>query len=188
MPEPRTDGFRFSMAETPDGLRVVIPVRGRTGRLVPGFVAVWLVCWDFAGLLAGLHILPAGPDVSIGQNAWAALAVGNVVALSILVWYLAGREVVLVNDRSLTIRAELFGIGRSVRFDRGRVQHLRAYDERSAEGWTGVLFDDGMRLRRFGTALAAPEVAFLAETVRDRLGLEGDAAPKSRPPGAEAGP
>ena len=185
MPEPGTDGFRFSTAETPDGLRIVIPVRGRTGKRVPMYVALWLACWNLAGLLAALHVLPAGPDAQVDQNAWAALAVGDLVAVSILVWYLGGREVVLVNDRSLTVRAELFGVGRSVRYDRARVHHLRAYDKPSNEGWTGVLFDDGSRLRRFGTALSAPEVAALAETVRRRLNLEGDADPQPRTPLAE---
>src|SRR3954451_607589 len=121
MSDTRPSCSRLAVAEGAEGLRIVIPGRRRLGTLFLVFFAVWLVIWNALGIAFALRLLPADLEVVRGWRTWSALILSDAIVLPIFLWYLAGREIVLLDDRSLTIRREVLGIGRSRTYARGRI-------------------------------------------------------------------
>ena len=171
MPQmPRFTRDRATIAEGPDGLRIVIPSwRGRAIGLL--FFGAWIVAWNALWLGARFRLLKV-EDAQVADGWQGALIelISNAVCVPMFLWHLAGRQVILIDDRALTIRHELFGVGPSRSYVLAGIGDLRASDE-GLEAGSSVAFDhDGVR-RRFARELPAAEVERLIAAIRGRFAI-----------------
>ena len=165
--EPRTHA---TLTEGPDGLQIVIPVwQGR--KIALGFFGAWFVLWNVGWLGMMTHLIPSeAAEVADGLQGVVIWVLGNAACVPMFLWYLAGKEVILVDDRALTIRRTLFGLGPTRRYDLARVRDLRACGE-GLEVGSSVAFDHDGKRRRFGQNLPAAEVERLIEAIRGRVAI-----------------
>ena len=161
-------------------LRITIPAKRRWFLIL--FLILWLSMWLYAGVAA------AGPQVTregephffrvIWLVFWAA---GSLFALFTLLWMLAGREVARVEGPEISLRREIFGLGRSREFEVAAVRNVRSsvvpfnpWDPSSALMFWGlgggtIAFDYGPKTYRFGAGLDESESKSLAEMIGSRI-------------------
>ena len=114
------------------------------------FLLVWLAGWTFAGGFAALTWL----------------------------WMLAGRERILLRPRTLAVRREVFGVGRTREDDLAHVRNLRVstggYDPygwgAGARFWGlgggAVAFDYGAKAVRLAASVDEPEAAQIVRELK----------------------
>lgn len=178
------EGRLYTVERTPRGVRVVIPAR-RDWAIV-AWVGLWAVVWGVVEIMTARQLLH-GRDPEEGATAflvlWLALwTAGGVLTFSTLAWHLVGREVITIDDRRWTYRAEAFGLGRTRTYHAMAVRNLRAvpYDPPSLftqrswplppllGGGEGPLaFDYGSRIVRFGPALDELAASRLVRALQD---------------------
>jgi hypothetical protein len=203
---------RLTIYEELDGLVITIPVQRRWAFLL--FVSAWLCGWTVGGIFAaGMFVLggaalvggnwvPAAPvAMPLGMllflGAWlVGWAVGEASALRGFFWNLAGREIVAINPDVLSIRHEIFGMGRSWEYDASQVCYLRCsasvYNPSNPsfrEGMPGmngpgIAFDYGARTYGFGIGLDDAETNLVVTEILERFPALGPptAAPSPRSP------
>jgi hypothetical protein len=171
---------RAQVSEHAGGVRVTIPRKRSIVRLL-AIVVIWLpvfavvVVLPLTGILSEtfeapgfLAVLPAALYIAFGAVVffWIAYAI---------LWALVGCEFVDADATSLRVRREVFGMGRTRRFDARHVRNLRYLPvpvdpEGGTDRNAGTLaFDHGAKTYRLGNALTEPEVRALIELLHRHL-------------------
>lgn len=163
-----------SIDDTPDGLRITMPVP-RVG-CATAFLAVWLVGWvvgEVSALRARFSIggsfVPAYAFLLIWLAGW---TIAGVVTGWALLMSLDGREIVTIGDGVIRRRAEAFSLGLSWRYPLARCGNLRPTG--GDDGLKDfVSFDyaatKGEKTVRFGSGLTESRAEEIAERVWERF-------------------
>lgn len=159
-----------SIEETPENLRIVMPVP-RVG-CVAVFLSVWLTGW-LVGELSAVGALftmdsllnPAALFLIVWVTGWTA---GGIMAGSALAMMLSGQEVVTFTPEEINRRAEAFGRGLNWRYVMSDVTNLRQTpDENGVKDF--ISFDYHGKTVRFGTGLNETEAERATEAVWARF-------------------
>jgi hypothetical protein len=159
-----------SIDETPDGLRITMPVP-RIG-CVAAFMTVWLLGWAVGEVSAVRALFSMGTSFAPGSAfllIWlAGWTVGGVFAAGTLLMMIDGREVVTVGNGIIRRRAEAFGKGLSWRYPLERCGNLRPTGGSDGDR-TFISFDfaakKGEQTIRFGSGLTESRADEIAERV-----------------------
>ncbi len=113
-------------------VRIELAVKPQKFRMILHAVwfLVWLIIeaglvWTWFTLSPGNETPPRPPAPAVGVMSLVFLGAGAFVLWRGL-WYWKGREIVTLERRTLTVRREIAGIGRTHRFDASVVASLRA--------------------------------------------------------------
>jgi hypothetical protein len=171
---------RAQVVEDVSGVRVTIPAP-RNWFLV-FFLPLWLAGWVVGEVAVGGKLFTDPPDGGEGLflAVWLVLwTLGGLLFTFFWLWNLAGKEIVALDDESLSIRYAIGGSGWTRRFERAEVRDLRvsqasAMDFRSAFGWwlggNGTMaFDYGARTYRFGRGIDEAEAKQVVAELGPRL-------------------
>ena len=176
---------KATVEETASGLEVRIPARRNWFIIL--FLGFWLCGWAM-GEVAVISQLAAG-ERDAGSSAFllvwlAGWTLGGAFAIYVSVWSLAGRERVRLGASTLSIKREVFGIGRLREYELSHVRDLRTtpspynpFDFRSALQFWGVgggvvAFDHGAATVRFGASLEEGEAKAIIERLKSRAAFE----------------
>jgi hypothetical protein len=118
---------RAAVVDQPEGLTIVVPAP----RVWPviGFLLLWLGGWAtgeaFAlrQLFGGAAPLPAQAFLAVWAAFW---TLGGAGAIAACLWMLMGHERLTLGPDALTLRREVFGLGRAKRYPLDRVTRLEA--------------------------------------------------------------
>lgn len=170
-----------SVAETPDGLVVIVPARRNLFALC--FLPLWLMGWALGEVLVSYKIFTAWPaePPEMFLVVWLAMwTVGGAVALGLWLWMLVGKERVVLGYAVLSLSRHLLGFSRTRDYDLSRVTNLRAgilparaFGPRTPaqlRGLTGgtLQFEYEGKTIRFGLALKEAEAKRLCATMLAR--------------------
>jgi hypothetical protein len=165
-----TTHTRASIEETPDGLRITMPVP-RVG-CVAIFMTAWLVGWAVGEISAlralfsmGFSFVPGSAFMLLWLAGWTA---GGVFAAGVLMMTLDGREVLTIDGGVVRRRAEAFRLGLSWRYPLERCSNLRPTGG-SGEEKSFISFDyastKGEQTVRLGSGLTESSAEEIAERV-----------------------
>lgn len=175
---------RASITESSRGLEVVIPPRRRWFLML--FLGIWLCGWAVGEVMVSVAVFSPVGEVGGGEiggrlflTVWlTAWTVGGGFAIYVFLWSLVGRERVLLTSSMLSIKRELFSMGRLREYEIHHVRDLRAAatpynpsDFRAGLRFWGIgggaiAFDHGSATVRFGAALEEGE----AKAIVERMG------------------
>lgn len=160
-----------------EGLRLVIPRKWKWGVFLALPVELSLFAF-FAYLLFKSWVAVIFAPGSLAPKLF--IMMFSLVWLGLLgravfpwFWNLGGQDILVINDSEITLRHELFGLGRTKVFDVNRVSHWR-YVPEQARGKqpslpSGFAFDfDGKEVRA-GAAMEEAEVKQLFMQIRRRF-------------------
>ena len=166
---------RFAVRSHAGRLEIVIPAPCNI--LVAIFLAAWLGAWCFSERWA-IQALLHGKD----SNAPLALilwfvgwTVGGIWTLIVLLWQFAGREILKLTPRTLSLQSEVLRIGVTREYSIEDVRNVRAVTigDYSAWGWSvvprgddGLAFDYRSQTVHFGTWLNEPEASQIINELR----------------------
>jgi hypothetical protein len=175
--------FQFTVVRNHRRIRVEIPAKRRWGLwvLLTVFLGIWVV-GEVAPLLSFLRDDTPSPQavfLVIWLTFWTAAGAYMLYAWA---WHLGGQEVIELDDRTLTKKRELFGLGIPRKFNIAEITDLRILpqslpmretEERltvmMAEFWGlrgGIMaFDYGAKTYRFGFGVDEPEAQELMATL-----------------------
>ena len=178
---------QFTVLRDRRQIRVEIPPKRRWGLwvLLTVFLGFWVV-GEVAPLLSFLgDDTPSPPAIFlvIWFVFWTAAGAYMLYAWA---WHLGGREVIKLDDRTLTKKRELFGLGIPRKFNIAEITNLRILpqslpmretEERltamMAEFWGlrgGIMaFDYGAKTYRFGFGVDEPEAQELMEVLAEAV-------------------
>lgn len=154
---------RITITEQGDTLRIVIPAKGNL--FVTGFLGFWMIGWAFGWVSAATMLATGAGFVSLFLLGWlGAWTVGGIAAASVLLWNLAGREIVLIDPHQITVTRRIPGWARSVTCVTSDINALRVVEDdartdrnqRNAMGiWSprkagSIRFDYGVHTIGFG--------------------------------------
>ena len=168
-------GRRSTTQETPSGLVIVIPAN----RHIPTILGLtaWLVGWAAGAYFAAREVYtqPVG-FVTVFLSAWlAGWTFGGLWAAYFILWLAFGHEIVTLRAGTLTLKRDVFGLGRLLEYDVGSIRGLRVEpqpadpsERRSGYGPWGtvsgtVAFDYGSSTIRFGAVDDAEGQQIIAE-------------------------
>ncbi len=161
--------LRSSVTEDIGGLRICIPSKWSWAIL---FFAAWLCGWTVGGVTAGLTLFR---HFNLFLCFWLiGWAVGEVVVTYIVLYAIGGREVILVNSETVTIRTEIFRLGLAKSY---RVPEMRNLRFQAAAGVgkgrtaSRIAFDYGAKTVTFGADIDEPEATELISRIRQRCGI-----------------
>lgn len=174
---------RFSLSPMPDGISASIPARKNWFYCL--FLPLWLCGWGL-GEFTAIHEIASGkgmPFVLVWLAGW---SVGGCWAVCMLLWQLAGREVITVTAGELVYRVAFCGIGRTRRFSLPEIRRLRAVDYSNGvfshqnkwspplfgSGVGPIAFDYGARTYRMAPSLDEAEGYHLVLALREFLPRE----------------
>ena len=176
---------QFTVVKNRRRTRVEIPPKRRWGlwALLTAFLGMWVVgeVVPLMSFLRGDTPSPPAAFVVIWFTAWTAAGAYMLYAWA---WHLGGQEIIELDDRTLTKKRELFGLGIPKKFNVAELTNLRILpqslpmretEERltamMAEFWGlrgGIMaFDHGTKTYRFGFGVDEPE----AQQIMEALGL-----------------
>ncbi|MEO8306956.1 MAG: hypothetical protein ABI616_02825 [Pseudomonadota bacterium] len=174
-----------------DALSITATIPSRKHWFLILFLGAWLCGWFVGEIMVPLTFFDerSGAPVRLFSITWlAAWTIGGVAAIYTFAWSLAGREIVTLDQSCLSIKKELFRIGRLKEYALEHVTNLRAApapynprDPRSALQFWGVggglaAFDYGSATVRFGAALEEGEAGALVTTFKERARKSGHSA------------
>jgi hypothetical protein len=163
------------------GLEIVIPAKRNW--FITLFIGAWLCGWLVGEIMAPTSFLLGARDAGtrLFIVAWFVMwTIGGGFAIYIFLWSLVGRERVLVSSSLLTIKREVFGLGRLREYELAHVSDVRVsprtynpFDFRSGLQFWGVgggaiAFDHGAATVRFGAALEEGEAKSIVARMRSR--------------------
>ena len=173
---------KASVFDTPEGLVINIPAAKNWP--ITLFIGLWLCGWAF-GEVSVIHMLATGKTLGRGSlflfgwlGAW---TVGGYLAISLLLWSIAGHEIISLTPVSLVIRRDTLGFGRSREYDLPSVKKLRIAGSPINYGWTSpsqsmlggtIAFDYGSKTFRFGGGLDEAEASQLIERLKSRYSFD----------------
>jgi hypothetical protein len=180
MIEPSTP--RATISEDGGGLRITIPARRHWFLII--FLAAWLCGWLVGEISVPIRLFDPelGWREKLFTAAWTLMwTVGGCLFIYVWLWNISGREVVLIDGVSLTIRRHTRVFTRSQSFDLTEVRDLRAAPVATSFGWglqsagdfwglSGghIVFDYGAKTYRFGGGVDEAEARQLVSVIKDR--------------------
>ena len=175
---------RYNLKQTTLGVEAVIS--SRKSIFIMLFIPVWLVMWAIGWTSAFSNLTSADnqtPDLFL--MVWIVMwTLGGLWAISLLLWQLAGREIIGVEQGVLQHRVELFGIGRTRKFEGQHITQLRVVDfspsfmsQQQAyypplflgKGIGPLAFDYGAKSMRIGPSFDEAEMRILLSEFYSRL-------------------
>ena len=181
--EVKLQSPRFRTESTARGFRVDIPAR-RNWLLIL-FLGAWLGGWVFGEMDVSKQLLnsPSQEPMAFMSFWIVGWTIGGSVAITALLWQLAGHEVIDIDSSRLKYRVQVFGIGRTRSYAVADVRELRSvtyergpfFNQRSlippifGSGYGPVAFDYGARTFRFGPSLDDAEAKMFVAQVAARL-------------------
>jgi hypothetical protein len=159
-----------AIEDTPDGLRITMPVP-RMG-CVSVFLGVWMVAWAAGEISAvsalvamGTAFAPGSAFMLIWLTGW---TIGGIAAAAALLMSIGGAEIVTVGGGIIRRRAEAFGKGLSWRYPIERCGNFRPTGGSGGDR-TFITFDyaspKGAHAVRFGSGLTEASTTEIAERV-----------------------
>ncbi|MBH0209408.1 MAG: hypothetical protein HP495_13035 [Nitrospira sp.] len=173
---------RISIADTAEGLRILMPCR--KSWFVICFLAFWLCGWAVAEVMVANQFLKGDspPEGELFMLAWFGVwTVGGVVAMYAWLWQLMGKEMLTVRGQTFKIRRDIGGFGFDKEFTLGQMRDLRIRSAGSSPldfsssfqlwgiGGGVVTFDCGERTYRFGAGLDEAEATRIVTAIRQRF-------------------
>lgn len=162
-----------------ESLIVEIPVKRNWPVLL--FMVVWLTGWAFGELLAIRELLSFDTPLigNIFLLFWlAGWTIGGGFAFNMILWQLAGKEVISVGRDYLTIKKSSLGLGRRKKYETGSIKNIELIPGKNktlpgrmgkinVPGKTGggIKFNYGKKIVYFARDLNKREV----QTVYDRM-------------------
>ncbi len=181
--EVKLQSPRFRAGSTPTGFQVDIPAR-RNWLLIL-FLGAWLGGWVFGEADVSKQLLNSPSHEPMAFMAFwiVGWTIGGALAITALLWQLAGHEVIDIDSSRLKYRVQALGIGRTRSYAVADVKELRSvtyergpgFNQRSlippifGSGYGPVAFDYGARTFRFGPSLDDAEAKMLVAELAPRL-------------------
>jgi len=180
---------RATLEETPQGLQVIIPAKRNL--LTTLFLGFWLCGWAMGEIMVPVAFFrgDVDPGAMLFVIAWLAIwTIGGGVAFYVFFWQIAGHERVLLTPSSLSIKREVFGVGRTREYLLTHLRNLRVsppnfnpFDFRAGLQFWGIgggpiTFDHGAATIRFGAGLEESEARSVVEQLRSRASFGESAA------------
>ena len=185
----KLQGPRHTTTETGDSLTIRIP--SRRNILLVAFLTLWLCGW-LAGEIAAPTTFLTGAQKDPGAVAFVVLwlcfwTAGGAAAIYVWLWQLKGCEVVTLSPAALSLKRELFGLGRTKHYDATEIHNLRVsprtynpFDFQSGLAMWGVgggvlAFDYGSKTYRFASGVEEAEARAILQKIGGRAPrLTGD--------------
>lgn len=177
---------RISIADTAEGLRIVMP--GRRSWFVICFLAFWLCGWAVAEVMVAKQLFngDAPPDGEVFMLAWFGVwTLGGGVAIYAWLWQLMGKEILTARGQTLTLRRDIGGFGLNKEYSLVQLRDLRIGPvgvmpfefSASLQLWGvsgGVIsFDHRERTYRFGAGLDEAEAKQIVTAIKQRFKIQG---------------
>jgi len=184
---------RVTIADTLEGLRVVIPCR--RSWFVILFVAFWLCGWAVAEVMVAKQLLngDAPPEGEFFMLAWFGVwTIGGVFAIYAWLWQIMGKEILTVRGQTFKIRRDIGGFGFDKEYNLIQVRDLRVGHvefnpvdfSSSLQLWGvggGVIaFECGERTYRFGAGLDKEEAKQIVTAVKQRCHIQETSSARGR--------
>lgn len=172
---------RITIADTSQGLRIVIP--GRRSVFVAGLLGFWICGWAAAEVMVAAQVLngDAPPEGELFMLAWFAFwTLSGMLAIYAWLWQVLGKEIVTVHGETLKTRRDIGGFGFEKDYSLLRMRDLRVEQagfnpldfSSSVQLWGiggGVIaFDYGAKIHRFGTGLDEAEAKQVVTAIKQR--------------------
>lgn len=195
MPIVQPDPPRHKIEDLGNSLRIIIPSR-RNWFTVFLLIVVWLL---IGSMIVGPAISTIGLFIrSVLQESDGGVNVGflivqtlnfslvimfiSIFALPILLWQLAGNEVVEADSQSIKVRRQILGFGLSKEYLAEHMKDLRASSitpQHSRYGWSrssfgdsnfgSIAFDYGARTFRFGSGVDEAEAKQIIAAIQQHF-------------------
>lgn len=165
--------------------KLKIVSRVRRNWFIVLFLGAWLCGWamgeTFAiGTLLGTLLgAREGKEPSAFLALWLVLwTVGGGAAIFAFLMNLAGREVISLDGRTLSVRLEVFGLGRSREFDLAFITNPRVettaadlFGATRTNPWRAgaIAFDYGAKTRRIGFSLEGQDAQTVLAAIKEHL-------------------
>jgi hypothetical protein len=180
---------RATFSESSEGLLITIPANKNWFAIL--FLGFWLAIWLSGEVSVSRELIPGRsinrayprPQREFGEQlflvAWLVLwSVGGAIAVTSLLWNLAGVEKVLLGASTLTTKREVLGIGPTKEYELPSMSNLRiSAGTRPSNnrlspfqilsGGT-IAFDYGARTFRFGIGLDEAEAQQVIDQLKSR--------------------
>jgi hypothetical protein len=166
---------RYKLEQTPVGIRAVMPARWNLLLII--ILALWLVGWTWGqftviSLLSNPNFKTPRTFLIVWVLGW---TIGGAMALLGILWQLFGKEILAVEDGTLTHRIDILGFGRSRVYSVNRITQLHTVDHspnmfRSRYAWAPpllgtdigpIVFDYGARTIHLAQSLDEAEARML---------------------------
>jgi hypothetical protein len=172
---------RASVQDTAAGLEIIVPARRNL--FVTLFLGLWLCGWLIGEVVVPVAFFRGGSHAgpAVFTAVWFVFwTIGGGFTIYVFSWSLAGKERILVSRSRLSIKRELFGLGRLREYDRRHISDLRVslnsynpIDFRAGLQFWGVgggvlAFDYGATTVRFGAALEEGEAKSVIAQIKAR--------------------
>jgi len=166
---------------------VVIPATRSILLLV--FLSAWLVGWAFGEVMVTRQLFSGrAREGGLFLAAWLTMwTVGGAAAIYAWLWMAVGKEIVSLRPGVLSIRRDVFGLGRSHEYDLAHVRGLRLspqvsdpFGRTSGTRFWGIgggliAFDYGAKTFRFGAGVDEAEASQIIGELKARHSFEGAA-------------
>ena len=115
------------------GEQLILHIPSRQSSAQVPYLLIWLIVCLF-GCLTAVSTLNR---VSLGRHlfmlAWVIFwMTSGLFAITTLLWLLFGEEVIVLSDEQLSIKRQIFGVGKTKSFDTGRINDFRVLSHPAA--------------------------------------------------------
>jgi hypothetical protein len=168
--------FRSTITSEAGDLRISIPLKGNSYRILifSARLAGWLCGWIFV-VSTLLFVKPSGgPEgAQLGKLLfWMILIVffteGGIADCIALLRLVAGRDIVRINYRHLTLRREIFGVGSTKHYGLGDIGNFRFQPDEKQYRESRIAFDCYSETIGFGNGLDQAEANQLFAAIKQR--------------------
>lgn len=190
MAKTQPSDFRITIADTAEGLRIVMPCR--RSWFVICFLTFWLCGWAVAEVMVANQLMMGDgpPDGELFMLAWLGVwTVGGVVAIYAWLWQLMGKEILTARGQTFNIRRDIGGFGFDREYNLVQMRDLRIGSAGASPlefssslqlwgvGGGAIAFDHGERMYRFGAGLDEAEAKQVLTAIKQRFRIpEGSLA------------
>jgi hypothetical protein len=155
---------RSTITEGPEGLSISIPPQRSWAIL---FMLAWLGGWTVGGFAAGSSLFHRFSFfVLFWMGGW---AFGEIAVGYIVLYTLAGQEVIVASMDALTIKTQIFGFGRGKSFlvrDMRNLRYQAPFTVGGRNRASGIAFDYGARTVMFAAGLDEREATDLVTRIK----------------------
>lgn len=172
----------------PDGISARMPVRRNW--ILMAFLLVWLYIWG-GSEASELNMILNGnrlPFLLVWFSLW---TLTGFWTICMMLWQIAGREIITINATELIHWAGFFGIGRTRRYDLAQIRRLRAVDSAFSHRSTNpplfgpgtgpIAFDYGARTYHIASSLDEADAYDLVLEMADFMPKQKPAERRARP-------
>ncbi len=144
------------------------------------FLCFWLCAWAFGLVMAGTTMFRGGPALFMGV--WITFwTLGGLMAMSIVVWQIAGKEIITAGNGTLTIAKKGVPFLKPKMYMLSEVRNIYAHEPELNYAFgrraqlpfpyrnTGTIhFDYGLKTVRFGEGLDEAEGRYLVDLMKKK--------------------